>query len=218
MVHQELSLCRNLTVYENFYIEQFQRFDKGNVKWRNQAKEMAQAALDKVFPGHGIDVNAGLATLSIAQQQMVEIARATSDPDVKMMVLDEPTSSLPAEQTSQLQDYIKKSAKEQGIAYIYISHRLKEIMFLADYVYIMQNGTQKYQCQISETDEEDIVQRMGDGAIEKKAERFTAPETNANVGVRLTNYSSKNLKNISKEMFGGAVSYTHLTLPTKLEV
>ena len=134
--------------------------------------------------------------MSIAQQQMVEIARATSDPDVKMMVLDEPTSSLPAEQTSQLQDYIKKSAKEQGIAYIYISHRLKEIMFLADYVYIMQNGTQKYQCQISETDEEDIVQRMGDGAIEKKAERFTAPETNANVGVRLTNYSSKNLKNI----------------------
>ena len=205
VVHQELSLCRNLTVYENFYIEQFQRFDKGNVKWRNQAKEMAQAALDKVFPGHGIDVNAGLATLSIAQQQMVEIARATSDPDVKMMVLDEPTSSLPAEQTSQLQDYIKKSAKEQGIAYIYISHRLKEIMFLADYVYIMQNGTQKYQCQISETDEEDIVQRMGDGAIEKKAERFTAPETNANVGVRLTNYSSKNLKNISKEMFGGEI-------------
>ena len=62
-------------------------------------------------------------------EQMVEIARATSDPDVKMMVLDEPTSSLPAEQTSQLQDYIKKSAKEQGIAYIYISHRLKEIMF-----------------------------------------------------------------------------------------
>ena len=108
VVHQELSLCKNLTVYENFYIEQFQRFDKKDMKWRKQAKEMAREALDRVFPDHGIDVNAGLATLSIAQQQMVEIARATSDSEVKMLVLDEPTSSLPAEQTSQLQDYIRK--------------------------------------------------------------------------------------------------------------
>lgn len=205
VVHQELSLCKNLTVYENFYIEQFQRFDRGNMKWRRQAKEMAQAALDNVFPGHGIDVDAGLATLSIAQQQMVEIARATSDPDVRMMVLDEPTSSLPAEQTSQLQDYIKKSAREQGIAYIYISHRLKEIMFLADYIYIMQNGQEKYQCHIGETSEDDIVERMGDGAVEKKAESFTAPEVNRNVGVEMVNYSSKHLKNLTKSMYGGEI-------------
>ena len=109
MVHQELSLCKNLTVYENFYIEQYQRFQKGNPKWRDEAREMARQALDRVFPDHGIDVGAGLATLSIAQQQMVEIARATSDPDVKMMVLDEPTSSLPARQTEQLQDTSRRA-------------------------------------------------------------------------------------------------------------
>ena len=205
VVHQELSLCKNLTVYENFYIEQYQRFQKGNPKWRDEAREMARQALDRVFPDHGIDVGAGLATLSIAQQQMVEIARATSDPDVKMMVLDEPTSSLPARQTEQLKDYIKKSAREQKIAYIYISHRLKEIMFLADYIYIMQNGAQKYQCPIGETDEDDIVERMGDGAVEKKAGIFLAPELNKNTRVSFHDYSSKHLKNVTKEMYGGEI-------------
>lgn len=206
VVHQELSLCKNLTVYENFYIEQFQRFSKKNMKWRDEARKMAKLALDNVFPNHGIDVNSGLATLSIAQQQMVEIARATSDPEVKMMVLDEPTSSLPAEQTSQLQDYIKKSAREQGVAYIYISHRLKEIMFLADHIYIMQNGAEKYQCPIDATNEDDIVERMGDGAIEEKAvESFIAPELNKNVYVKFDKYSSKDLMKISKEMYGGEI-------------
>ncbi|BFL46635.1 ATP-binding cassette domain-containing protein [Lactonifactor longoviformis] len=209
VVHQELSLCKNLTVYENFYIEQFQRFDKKDMKWRKQAKEMAREALDRVFPDHGIDVNAGLATLSIAQQQMVEIARATSDSEVKMLVLDEPTSSLPAEQTSQLQDYIKKSAGE-GISYIYISHRLKEIMFLADRIFIMQNGAEKYQCPIGETSEEDMVARMGDGVVgEKTAEEeksAMAPiEINKNIKVAFDNYSNGMLKKISKEMYGGEI-------------
>jgi ribose transport system ATP-binding protein len=209
VVHQELSLCKNLTVYENFYIEQFQRFDKMNTKWRKQAKEMAKEALDRVFPDHGIDVNAGLATLSIAQQQMVEIARATSDPEVKMLVLDEPTSSLPAEQTSQLQDYIKKSAAS-GISYIYISHRLKEIMFLADRIFIMQNGAEKYQCPIAETSEEDMVARMGDGVVGEKADKeektsIEPIEINKNVKVSFENYSNGMLKNITKEMYGGEI-------------
>ncbi|MFR9063926.1 MAG: hypothetical protein ACLVJO_09360 [[Clostridium] scindens] len=49
---------------------------------------------------------------------------------------------------------------------------MKEIMFLADYIYIMQNGAQKYQCPIGETDRDDIVERMGDGAVEKEGEGY----------------------------------------------
>lgn len=135
VVHQELSLCKNLTVYENFYVEQSQSI-KNAFGWRKQAQEMARAALDRVFPGHGIDVAAGLDSLSIAQQQMVEIARATSDKKMKLMILDEPTSSLPIERTEQLQEYLCKTAGE-GMTYIYISHRLKEIMTIANCVYIL---------------------------------------------------------------------------------
>lgn len=205
VVHQELSLCKNLSVYENFYVEQHQAFAH-NLTWRKQARRMAEDALNTVFPNHGINVNANLASLSIAQQQMVEIARATCDPSVKLMILDEPTSSLPAEQTNQLQKYIKKSSKEKGIAYIYISHRLKEIMYLADHVYIMQNGSEKYQCAIHETDVSDIVARMGDSAVEAKAEStFFTPVLNKTVSVEFHEYSSKVLKNISKSLCGGEI-------------
>ena len=158
VVHQELSLCKNLTVYENFYVEQPQSAKGSN--WRKKARQMAKEALDKVFPEHGIDVNAGLDKLSIAQQQMVEIARATCDPDMRLMILDEPTSSLPAEQTGQLQDYLMRTAKE-GMTYIYISHRLNEIMTIANRVYIMQNGNKKWEGSIHETSEEHMVALMG---------------------------------------------------------
>lgn len=207
VVHQELSLCKNLTVYENFYIEQFQRFDKKNVQWRKQARQMAQNALERVFPHNGINVNAGLATLSIAQQQMVEISRAISDPEVKILVLDEPTSSLPTEQTAQLQDYIKKSARE-GISYIYISHRLKEIMFLADRIYIMQNGSEKYQCPIEETNEEDMVAKMGDSTtdnVQKEEKEQEKNQEKESICVAFSNYSNGMLKKITNIMYGGEI-------------
>ena len=155
-------MCKNLTVYENFYVEQEHQFQHVFL-WRKRARELAANALNEVFPGNDVDVNAPLSALSIAQQQMVEIARAVCNPDLKMLVLDEPTSSLPAEQTKQLQEYIKMSSAK-GVSYIYISHRLKEIMYLADRIYIMQNGAEKYQCLITETSEEDMVQKMGSGS------------------------------------------------------
>ena len=207
VVHQELSLCKNLTVYENFYIELYQKFGKSAFNWRKQARTYAKEALDKVFPENGIDVTAGLASLSIAQQQMVEIARAVSDPDVKILILDEPTSSLPAEQTAQLQNFIKASA-QNDISYIYISHRLKEIMALADRIYIMQNGCEKYQCAISDTNVEDMVCRMGDGVLNDQGhEKMDAsdPPLNKSVGVSLDNYSSGKVKQVTCEMFGGEI-------------
>lgn len=63
VVHQELSLCKNLTVYENFYVEQSQSM-KGGLGWRKKARQMAREALDNVFPGNDIDINLGLEKLS----------------------------------------------------------------------------------------------------------------------------------------------------------
>ena len=205
VVHQELSLCRNLTVYENFYIEQHEAFEGKSGGWRKIARQMAQKALDTVFPGHGIDVGANLAKLSIAQQQMVEIARATSDHTTKLLILDEPTSSLPARETQQFMDYIKKSAKEQGVAYIYISHRFSEILFLSDYVYIMQNGSRKHYCPIGETSVDDMIERMGQKAVEAEAACFTAPEQNPSISVVFDHYSKGPLRDITCSMYGGEI-------------
>ena len=208
VVHQELSLCKNLTVYENFYVEQSQSM-KGGLGWRKKARQMAREALDNVFPGNDIDVNLGLEKLSIAQQQMVEIARATSDKNMKLMILDEPTSSLPMEQTEQLQDYLMKTAKE-GMTYIYISHRLNEIMTIANRVYIMQNGNEKWKGAIHETSEEHMVKMMGEGigngedTIEKCSE-FKAPPINKDICVAFDGYTTKKLKNIKFSAYGGQI-------------
>lgn len=206
VVHQELSLCKNLTVYENFYVEQSQNIKTGK-QWRKKAQIMAQNALERVFPGNGIDVMAVLGTLSIEQQQMVEIARATSDPNMKLMILDEPTSSLPAEQTEQLQNYLIKTAKE-GITYIYISHRLNEIMAIANRVFIMQNGKEKWQGTIQETNEEAMVKLMGEGisqSDEKAVISDKLPDINQNISVSCKSYTTKKLRNINFEIFGGQI-------------
>ncbi len=205
VVHQELSLCKNLTVYENFFIEQAQIVKK-TFGWRKQAKELAKAALDKVFPGNGIDVGAGLNGLSIAQQQMVEIARATSDQNMRLLILDEPTSSLPIEQTLQLQQYLTKTARE-GMTYIYISHRLKEIISIADSVFIMQNGNEKWRGGIHETSEEHMLKIMvdgmeGAGTLEAQPDR---PEHNADIGVHCECYSTAALHNIDFHANGGQI-------------
>lgn len=208
VVHQELSLCKNLTVYENFYVEQSQSITK-SVGWRRQAQGMARNALDRVFPGNGIDVAAGLGSLSIAQQQMVEIARATSDKNMKLMILDEPTSSLPIEQTEQLQKYLIRTAGE-GVTYIYISHRLKEIMTIANRVYIMQNGNEKWQGGIGETCEEHMVRLMGEGIGSCDDDTvnmsdFKAAKINEDVSVACNHYTRKRLSDISFEAHGGQI-------------
>ncbi len=207
VVHQELSLCKNMTVYENFYIEQAQNFKKA-FGWRKQAQALAKAALDKVFPGNTIDVTAGLDTLSIAQQQMVEIARATSDKKMRLMILDEPTSSLPMEQTQQLQSYLVRTAKE-GMTYIYISHRLNEVTEIASYVYIMQNGNEKWKGGVHETSEEHMVRIMGEGIdsdneISANSE-YTIPAQNKNVSVECASYCSRKLSNVSFSAYGGQI-------------
>ncbi len=206
VVHQELSLCRNLTVYENFHIEQFQHIPSP-LGWRGKTKRMAREALDTVFPGNNIDVSANLASLSIAQQQMVEIARATSDPALQLLILDEPTSALPARQTEQLQNYIKNSA-QHGVTYIYISHRLREIMNLANRIYIMRNGAEIWQCRIGDTSEEDMIRRMGEvqaGDGETAPVSAAAARLNSDTAVEFDNFTAPGLKSVTCSLHGGEV-------------
>ena len=94
VVHQELSVCTNLNVAENFFLELNQLFPTGS--WRRKAGELAQKTLATIFPKNQVTASANVGSLSLAQQQMVEIARAAADPRLKLLILDEPTSSLDA--------------------------------------------------------------------------------------------------------------------------
>jgi ribose transport system ATP-binding protein len=162
MVHQELSLCSALTVAENFFIE-----TPGHVSlrpnWRGAYRDMSRTALDAVFPGNAIAVDARIDRLSIGERQMVEIARAAATPGVRLIVLDEPTSSLDLERSQQLRDYVRARAR-QGLAFIFISHKLQEIIDVASRVVVLRNGRVAWKGAVSQSSVDRLVELMGGDA------------------------------------------------------
>jgi ribose transport system ATP-binding protein len=137
-VFQELSLCPNLTVAENARVSHRSIEGWG---WRKRAAALIGDKLDEIFPGHGIDPNDIVSDLPIGKRQMVEVARAftvTTDP-LKLVILDEPTSSLDAHASAQLLAYVEK-ARQAGISTILISHLLGEILSSASRIVVMRDG------------------------------------------------------------------------------
>jgi ribose transport system ATP-binding protein len=159
IVHQELSLCGNLTVAENFFLEapEAATLLPG---WRTTFKARARAALDEVFPDNSIEVDREVGSLSIGERQMVEIARAAATPDVKLIILDEPTSSLGPERSQQLRTYIHGQAA-RGVSFIFISHKLFEIIAVATRVAVLRNGKLVWHGETADIGVPDLVRMMG---------------------------------------------------------
>ena len=135
MVYQELNLAPDLTVAENIYLGRMPR--KWGLVDKTTMIRNAAAVLKELEAA--IDPNARLGDLSISQQQLVEIAKARAA-DPRIIVLDEPTSSLSEHETAALFAILRKM-KQAGIAIIYISHRLKEVLEIADEVSILRDGS-----------------------------------------------------------------------------
>jgi len=112
-VFQELSLCPNLSVAENTRVYHKSLRGWG---WRRNAATLVQRKLDEIFPGHGISPGETVGDLPIGQRQMVEIARAftVTDSPTRLVVLDEPTSSLDAVAGKQLLTYVRTFVAEGG--------------------------------------------------------------------------------------------------------
>jgi ribose transport system ATP-binding protein len=155
VVHQELSVCTNLNVAENFFLELSELVGSGP-SWRRTAGKVAQEALGSIFPGNRIGATSSVGSLSIAEQQMVEIARAAADPNLKVLILDEPTSSIDATGSHQLMEYLRRRAKE-GLCVVFIGHKLGEILDLAEHFLVMRDGRLVWSGRRAETDHEKLV-------------------------------------------------------------
>ena len=173
IVHQELSLCGNLTVAENFFLEAAD-LARPLPGWRRAYRHRARQALDFVFPGHGIDIDRLVDDLSIGHRQMVEIARAATAPHVRLLILDEPTSSLDPERSRQLRAFIHREAAG-GLATIFISHKLHEIVDVATTVMVLRNGRVAWDGPAEATSIEALVQAMGGSAAAALRRSHAAP-------------------------------------------
>lgn len=154
VIHQELMSVPYLSVAENIFLGQ-EETKSGFVK-KVQQNKRAQEILDE----YEMDVRAGqlLGELTIAQQQMVEIIRAISF-GARIIVMDEPTSSLSTKEVDILFDTVRK-LKERKIGIIYISHRMAELDEIADRITIMRDGQYIDTVVTSETPRERLVALM----------------------------------------------------------
>lgn len=132
--YQELSLVADMTVAENFCLG---RWPRGRLGIDNAAMvDRARAVLTEL--GSTIDPATIAGTLTLAQQQIVEIARALQD-EPRLLILDEPTSALASAEVTLVLDTVRKIAA-RGVAVIYVSHRMDEIRQIADTATVMRNG------------------------------------------------------------------------------
>jgi ribose transport system ATP-binding protein len=181
IVHQELSLCDSLTVAENFYIEQ-PDFACHRLLWRRRMETLASDSIDGIFPDSGINVRHPVADLALAQRQMVEIARAASDPKLRVLILDEPTSSLDARRSTELQRFIAARAAA-GVAIIFISHKLQEIATVAARLIVMRNGRLALSAVMREIDVPQMVAAMAGDAVHT-LERASPPSLAAGIAAQ----------------------------------
>ena len=155
IVFQELMLAPNMTVAENICLGTEPRQARVLVD-RATLKARARAALDKL--GIGIDVDARLGDLTIAQQQLVEIAKALVH-EPRLLILDEPTSSL-SEADSLALFRVVHDLKARGVTVLYISHRMREVFDNCDSVTVLRDGKHVRTTRLADTSPEEVVRLM----------------------------------------------------------
>jgi ABC-type sugar transport system ATPase subunit len=159
MVHQELAFCPNLSVAENLCLGElpgfWRRVDYGAMRAR------ARGMLEEI--GAALDVDAPMQELTTAQEQMAQIAAALGV-GAKVIVMDEPTSSLSAVESEHLFGLLRR-LKARGITVIYVSHRMEEIFRLCDSISVLRDGKHVATERIAETNSARVIQQMVGRAV-----------------------------------------------------
>jgi ABC-type sugar transport system ATPase subunit len=170
VIHQEIVLVPHLTVAENIFLgrEPTTRSGLKDSKLIDKKAREAIASLE-------LDLDAGkpVRELSPARQQMVEIVKAVSQ-DTRILVMDEPTSSLSLPEVEQLFAIVRR-LKESGVAIIYISHRLEEIFRVSDRVTVIRDGGYIGTKTTAETDQQELVRMMVGRSLSAFYNRNFAP-------------------------------------------
>ena len=162
-VHQELLLFPELTVAENIFLGHAPRKRWRAIDWQ-ATRRRARELLDSL-ECFELDVDAKVGTLSVANRQRVEIARALSQAP-RVLVMDEPTAALAEADVQRLLDVVR-SLRARGVGIVYVSHRMPEIFALADRVTVLRDGRHVATHSIAEVNHEKLVSLMVGRPVEQ---------------------------------------------------
>jgi ribose transport system ATP-binding protein len=155
VIYQEFAQAEHLSVAENIFMNRLPRNRLGRIDWKTAERD-AEKAMSRL--GFSIDPRRIVASLSVAQRQMVEIARAISR-NAQLIVLDEPSAVLGDNELEKLFATIR-SLQSEGVAFIYISHRLKEIFELCQRATVLRDGRMVSSRPIDEWTTDTLIQSM----------------------------------------------------------
>ena len=200
MIHQELNLMDHLTVAQNIFLTR-EIMGKNGLIDHHKMNVEARKLLD-MLGQNDIDEKEYVRNLKIAQKQMVEIAKAVSF-DVKVLIMDEPTSMLTSRETTILFNLIRRLASE-GMGIVYISHRLAEIKEVCDKVTILRDGSLIATKEVAQISEQEIANLMvGREVTYKKAGNFKGDPDD--VLLEVQNVSDSFLKDLSFKVRRGEI-------------
>ncbi|MFC0274466.1 sugar ABC transporter ATP-binding protein [Metabacillus herbersteinensis] len=206
VIHQELNLSANLTISENILMGSiFPRNRLKMIKW-DEVHERAQKVLDSM--GSSLNPRQLVSTLSVAQQQMIEIARALSF-KAQVLIMDEPTASLTDKEITKLFQIID-DLKKQGVAIVYISHRMDEIFKISNRFTVLRDGEWITSGPIEETNPKHLVKLMVGRDLKDLFNRTKASETTISSRttpvLELKNVSDNTLvKDVSFKIYPGEI-------------
>ncbi len=162
MVHQELNLCLDRTVTDNLFLGRYPT----NFGIVDEIKMFESAS--SLFSSLNMNVNPKtiMRTMSVSQRQMVEIAKAVSY-DAKLIVLDEPTSSLTEREVKKLFSIVR-ALQKKGVSFIYISHKMDEVFEVCDEVAVLRDGKMILSKSVAETNMNEIISAMVGRSLDKR--------------------------------------------------
>ena len=168
IIYQDFSLFPNLTVAENLAMNDELERNVRLVNWK-QVQRIAQTAIDRL--GVKLDLNADVEELSVADKQLVAISRAILH-DAKMIVMDEPTTALTQKEVESLFRIIK-NLQSEGIAIVFVSHKLQEVAEISERVTIIRNGKNVANGSIAEFDRAKLIFHMTGKELEETRYHYT---------------------------------------------
>ena len=199
IIHQEFNLAEHLTVTESLFLGcEVTRF---GVLDRKLMREETRRVLDLL--GSHVDENAMIGSLSIADKQMVEIAKAISR-DARIVFMDEPTAVLSREETNFLFKQVRK-LRDQGTSFVFVSHKLDEVMELTDRVTVLRDGQWVKTSPTSLLDGESIAQLMVGRELSSLYPAKSEPDVDEKVVLSVSSLSTGYVRDASFELRKGEI-------------
>ena len=201
IIHQEINLMQDLTVSENIYIGREPM--TGFMLNKRAQDEQTNRLLDSL---HLSDIRAGtrVRTLTVAKQQMVEIAKALSFDNTRILIMDEPTAALTESEIEDLFTFIRM-LKQKGVGIIYISHRMEELKIIADRVTVMRDGQYVGTRDMADVELSEIISMMVGRVIYEEPKTKSSVPEDAPVVLEVKNLCSPAVKDVSFKLKKGEI-------------